>query len=119
MGNIVKEKSYQFSKRIVESYIFLSKEKKEYVLSKQLLRSGTSIGANIEEAIAASSPKDFINKLSIANKEARETSYWLNLLKDCGYLQNDRFEDLQYRCIELRKLISSIIITTKRNTSNT
>jgi len=75
MGNIVKEKSYQFSLRIVETYIYLSKEQKEFVLSKQLMRSGTSIGANIEEAIAASSSKDFINKLTIANKEARETSY--------------------------------------------
>jgi four helix bundle protein len=116
MGNIVKEKSYQFSIKIVEMYISLSKEKKEYVLSKQLLRSGTSIGANIEEAIAASSPKDFINKLTIANKEASETSYWLNLLRDCGFLHQDHFEDLQNRCLELRRLLSSIIISTKRNT---
>ena len=119
MGNIVKEKSYQFSILIVETYISLSKEKKEYVLSRQLLRSGTSVGANIEEAIAASSPKDFIYKLTIANKEARETSYWLNLLKDCGFLHKDRFEDLQNRCIELRRLISSIIISTKRNANKT
>jgi four helix bundle protein len=118
MGNIVKEKSYKFSVQIVETYIYLSKEKKEYVLSKQLLRSGTSVGANIEEAIAGSSPKDFINKLTIANKEARETSYWLNLLKDTGFLKIDRFDDLQSRCLELRRLISSIIISTKRNTQN-
>jgi four helix bundle protein len=118
MGNVVKEKSYQFSIKIVETCIYLSKEKKEFVLSKQLMRSGTSVGANIEEAIAASSPKDFINKLTIANKEARETSYWLNLLKDTGFLKIDQFDDLQNRCLELRRLISSIIISTKRNKLN-
>jgi four helix bundle protein len=80
------------------------------------LRSGTSIGANIEEAIAGSSSKDFINKLTIANKEARETSYWLNLLKATGFLEYERFNDLQLRCLELRRLLSSIIISTKRNT---
>ncbi len=114
MSNIIKEKSYQFSVQIVEVYIVLSKEKKEYVLSKQLLRSGTSIGANVEEAIAGSSVKDFINKLTIANKEARETSYWLNLLMDTGYLKNDQYNGLKYSCLELRRLLSSIIISTKK-----
>ena len=77
-------KSYSFAVRIINSFKFLSKEKNEYVLSKQILKSGTSIGANVEEAIGAQSEKDFLNKLSIAYKEARETHYWLRLLHDCG-----------------------------------
>jgi four helix bundle protein len=79
--NIIWDKSYAFASRIIKVYKFLSEEKRELVLSKQLLRSGTSIGANVEEAIAASSKADFANKLNIAAKEARETSYWLRLFK--------------------------------------
>ena len=78
--SILREKSYQFALRIVKLYQFIASEKKEFVLSKQILRSGTSIGANVEEAIAAQSRKDFIHKMSIASKEARETKYWLRLL---------------------------------------
>ncbi len=83
--NIVKEKSYQFALDVIQAYRLLGEEHKEYILSKQLLRSGTSIGANVEEALAASSRKDFSYKMSIACREARETLYWLRLLNDSGY----------------------------------
>jgi four helix bundle protein len=84
--NLVVDKSYNFSLMIIELYKFLIHNKKEYILSKQLLRSGTSIGANINEAQAAISKKDFIAKVSISSKEARESKYWLMLLKDSGYI---------------------------------
>lgn len=88
-GNIIQEKSYDFAVRIVNLYKHLSQEKKEFVLSKQLLRSGTSIGANIEETIGGQSRKDFYAKLTIAYKEARETHYWIRLLKDTSFLSKD------------------------------
>ena len=113
--NIVCEKSYAFALRIIKVYKFLTEDQKEYVLSKQLLRSGTSIGANVEEAIAASSKADFIHKLNIAAKEARETSYWLRLLKDSQYIPENAFESVQEECLELRRIISSILITMKSN----
>jgi four helix bundle protein len=87
--------------------------RKEYVLSKQILRSGTSIGANVHDAIAAETKKDFVHKLSIALKEARETMYWLSLLKDSSYIELDIFSDLNYKCDELIKILNSIILTTK------
>ena len=85
------------------------------MLAKQLLRSGTSIGANVEEAIAASSKADFIHKLNIAAKEARETSYWLRLLKDSQFMPEKAFESIQGDCLEVRRIISSILITMKSN----
>lgn len=85
-GNAVQEKSYVFVVRIVRMYQHLSEEKKEFVLSKQVLRRGTSIGANVEEAIGGLSKKDVAARMGIAYKEARETSYWLRLLKDSGYI---------------------------------
>ncbi len=87
--NIIQVKSYAFSLKIVKLYKQLVDEKREYVLSKQLLRSGTSIGANIEEAIGGQYEKDFYAKLTISYKEARETKYWLRLLKDSSYLEED------------------------------
>jgi four helix bundle protein len=84
--SILREKSYQFALRIVKLYQFVVSEKSEYVLSKQILRSGTSIGANVEEANQAESKADFIHKLSIAQKESFETDYWLRLLRDSNYL---------------------------------
>ncbi len=84
--NAIKEKSYAFAIRIVNVYRYLTKEKQEFVLSKQLLKSGTSIGANVEEGIGGQSERDFYTKLNIAYKEARETHYWLRLLKDTNYL---------------------------------
>ncbi|MCK9477802.1 MAG: four helix bundle protein [Candidatus Muirbacterium halophilum] len=112
--NIVAEKSYAFAIRIVKLYKYLQEEKREHTLSKQILRSGTSIGANIEEAIGAQSDKDFLSKVSIAYKECRETEYWLRLLKDTEYLKESHFESIHPDCIELLKIISSIIISIKQ-----
>ena len=86
--NLIRNKAYNFALEIIKLYKYLSNEKKEFVLSKQILRSGTSIGANIEESQAAQSKRDFLSKLSISSKEARETLYWLRLLNDSGYIQN-------------------------------
>src|SRR5436190_6824909 len=111
--SIIAEKAYSFALDIVKIYKLLVNERKEYVLSKQLLRSGTSIGANVNEAIARQSKRDFVYKLNIALKEARETSYWLNLLKDGGYINLKEFDALIKSCNEIIKVLSSIIITTK------
>jgi four helix bundle protein len=106
--NIIQIKSYAFAIRIVNAYKYLIEEHKEYVLSKQLLRCGTSIGANIEEAIGGQSQKDFFTKLTIAYKEARETKYWLNLRRDTGYLSNEQSISLLIDIEELLKIIGSI-----------
>jgi four helix bundle protein len=111
--NVIVNKSYTFAVRIVKLYEFLKKEKQEFVLAKQVLRSGTSIGANVEEAVAGQSAVDFIHKLSIARKEARESSYWLRLLNDTGYLKQDQFESIHTDCEEIIKILNSIIITSK------
>ena len=92
--NIVQIKSYAFAVRVVKACQYLNNEKKEFVLSKQLLRSGTSIGANIEEAIGGQSDKDFFAKLTIAYKEARESHYWIRLLKDTDYLNQEEANSL-------------------------
>ena len=110
--NVIVEKSYAFALRIVDLYKGLV-ERKEFVLSKQVLRSGTSIGANIQEAISSQSKRDFIHKLSIALKEARETGYWLNLLKDSKYIIHDEFTKLHDAFNEIIKILNSIILTTK------
>ncbi len=94
-------------------YRYLCDEKKEYVLSKQLLRSGTSIGANVREAEQAQSKKDFISKMSIALKEANETAYWLELLQETNYLTTEEAESILNDCIEVRKILSSIVKTSK------
>ncbi|MFK5878461.1 MAG: four helix bundle protein [Flavobacteriaceae bacterium] len=106
--NIVQIKSYAFSIRIVKLYKYLSQEKREFVLSKQLLRSGTSIGANIEEAIGGQSRKDFFAKLTIAYKEARESHYWIRLLRDTDYLSEEEANSLIEDIEELLKIIGSI-----------
>jgi four helix bundle protein len=111
--NIIVKKSYDFALSIISLYKQLV-EKKEYVLSKQILRSGTSIGANIHEAVSGESKKDFVHKLGIAVKEARETSYWLNLLKDSNYITISEFTILNTNCDELIKILNSIILTTKQ-----
>ncbi|MBL4653443.1 MAG: four helix bundle protein [Flavobacteriales bacterium] len=113
--NIVQLKSYAFSVRIVKLYQFLCDNKKEYTLSKQILRSGTSIGANIEEAIGGISKKDFIAKCSISYKEARETHYWIRLLKDTDYIDVKMAESLLVDCDELLKLLFSIIRSSRKN----
>ena len=113
--NIIKQKSLEFAIRIVRLYQYLSEQKKEYVLSKQLLRCGTSIGANIHEALQGSSTKDFINKLNISLKESHETDYWLKLLFETNYLTKDEYESINRDCIEIIKILTSIIKTSKSN----
>ncbi len=110
--NIIKEKSFEFAVEVVSLYKVLV-EKKEFILSKQIVRSGTSIGANIREAEHAQSKADFINKLSISLKEANETEYWLDLLYETGYLNDDEFQKIKVKNIELLKLLISIINTSK------
>ena len=110
--NIVEMKSFQFAIRIVNLYKYLCTEHKEYVMSKQLLRSGTSIGANVAESQQAQSRPDFISKLSIALKETSETKYWLRLLNATGYFQVQEFNSILSECIELEKLLVTIIRTT-------
>ncbi|MGB4846040.1 MAG: four helix bundle protein [Ferruginibacter sp.] len=111
--NIIVKKSYSFAMAIVKVYKYLINDRKEFVLSKQMLRSRTSIGANIHEAIASESKKDFVHKLGIAVKEVRETSYWLNLLKDSEYINGEQFKNLYSDCDELLRILNSIILTTK------
>ena len=115
MDNVIVEKSFKFAVRIVKLYKYLCNNKKEFVLSKQLLRCGTSIGANINEAQEAQSKNDFISKLSISLKEARETKYWIELLKETNYLSNKEAENLLQDLIEIIKLLTSIIKSTKGN----
>lgn len=111
--NAVQQKSYAFALRIVKAYRYLAEEKKEFVLSKQLLRSGTSVGANVEEAIGGQTKKDFFAKLNIAYKEARETMYWLRLLKDSDILNEKESDSLMNDCDELLKITGTIIKTMK------
>ena len=106
--NVVQIKSYAFAVRIVKVFNYLSEQRKEYVLSKQLLRCGTSIGANIEEAIGGQSEKDFFAKLTISYKEARETHYWIRLLKDTYYLFVEEADNLLKDVDELLRIIGSI-----------
>ena len=115
--NVLMNKTLSFSKRIVKLYKYLTIEKKEYVLSKQLLRSGTSIGANVRESKYAQSDKDFINKLSISLKEASETEYWIELMKD-EYLSKKETESIIEELTEILKLLTRIINTMKKKISN-
>lgn len=116
--NVVKDKSFGFAIRIVRLYQFLIAEKREYVLSKQLLRSGTSVGAMVREAEHAETKKDFIHKMAIAQKEINESIYWLELLKETDYLNTAEFESLNNDAVEIIKLITSIIKSTKANINN-
>jgi four helix bundle protein len=113
--NIFQIKSYAFAVRVVKACQYLNNEKKEFVLSKQLLRSGTSIGANIEEAIGGQSDKDFFAKLTIAYKEARESHYWVRLLKDTDYLNQEEANSLINDVEELMRIIGSIQKTMREN----
>lgn len=113
--NILVDKSFTFAVRIVNLYKYLSNDKKEFILSKQLLRSGTSIGANINESQDAQSTNDFIAKLSIALKEARESKYWIELLKETNYLSTKESDNILEDVIEVIKLLVSIIKKTKEN----
>jgi four helix bundle protein len=114
-NNIVKDKSFAFAIRTVSLYKFLTNERKEFVLSKQVLRSGTAIGALVREAEQAESRKDFIHKLAIALKEANETEYWLELLHKSSYLDDSTFVSIHNDVVELLKLLTSIIKTSKSN----
>ena len=105
-----------FAKRVAKCYRFLLDKKKETILSKQFLRSGTSIGANIREGLFAQSRKDFINKMNIALKEAGETDYWLEVIHSTEYLTDTKYESMKKDNDELIKLLTSIIKTTKENT---
>ena len=114
----VRDKSYTFALKIVKLYRTLSEGKREFVLSKQVLRSGTSIGANIEEALGGQSEKDFQSKLLIAYKEARETHYWLRLLHDSGYIDDKNFDSISLDCNELLRLLGSITKSMKEKINN-
>jgi four helix bundle protein len=117
MNNTIEEKSFHFSVRIVRLCRLLQEEKKEYILSKQLLRAGTSIGANVAESQQAQSRADFVSKLNISLKEAVESNYWIRLLRATDYLSETEFESIIADCRELEKLLTAII-KSSRNTVN-
>ena len=112
--NIIESKSFEFAIRIVNLYKYLNEHKKEYILSKQILRSGTSIGANIAEAQQAQSKADFISKISIALKETTETKYWLRLLQATDYLTENETKSIMDDCIEIEKILVTILKTAKQ-----
>lgn len=112
--NVIKEKSFAYAVEIVYIYKWLLEEKNERIMSKQLLRSGTSVGANVREAEQAQSRPDFISKLSIALKEANESDYWIELLKETGYLNQELYNNLKPKTEEILRLLVSIIKTTKQ-----
>lgn len=111
--NIVKEKSFSFALSVINLAKYLESERKEYVLSRQFLRSGTAIGALIREAEHAQSKADFISKMNIALKEANETQYWIELLHESNYISTDRFESMNPKVEELLKLLISIVKTSR------
>lgn len=113
--NPLADKSKKFSIRIIRLYQYLSDTKKEYILSKQILRSGTSIGANVAEANVSFSLRDFIAKMYIAYKESAETQYWLDLLVETGYIEYAMWTSLSNDCEELRKMLSSSTKTARQN----
>lgn len=113
--NVVKDKSFAFALRIVKLYQFLSEQKREFVLSKQLLRSGTAIGALVREAEQAESRADFVHKMSIALKEANESEYWIELLYRGGYLDAEGYQSIIGDVQELLRLLISIVKSTKTN----
>lgn len=114
MDNIIESKSFDFAIRIVNLYKYLTDGKKENILSKQLLHSGTSIGANVAEAEQAQGKSDFVSKMSIALKEASETKYWIKLLKATAFLSDKESSSLLANCVELEKLLVSIIKSSKQ-----
>ena len=107
--NIIEAKSFQFAVRVVNLFKYLRTSKKEYVMSKQVLRSGTSIGANVAEAQQAQSRADFLSKLNIALKETTETKYWLRLLKETDYLEAVEYQSIYKDCVEIEKILVSIV----------
>ena len=117
--SILKDKSKAFALRVIRLYKYLCEEGKEYILSKQLLRSGTSIGANIAEAFYGQSEADFVSKLSIAQKETGETMYWLELLHESEYLKRNEYDSIYSDAEELIRLLTSSIKTVKERTVTT
>ena len=115
--SIIQKKCFDFAVRAVNAYKFIAESRKEYVLSKQFLRSATSIGANVEEALGAQSKADFYSKLSIAYKEARETSYWIILMKETGYFNQSETDSLLKYLEEILKIIGKIQLTLKSRNS--
>ena len=115
--SLIKDKSYCFALKIIGLYKVLLKQN-EFILSKQLLKSGTSIGANVEEALAGQSRADFLSKMSIASKEARETNYWLRLLKDSGIISETEIEPLLAESESIANILTSIVKTTAQNKNN-
>ncbi len=113
--NIAVEKSYAFALKVVKMNFYLIDKKREFVTSKQILRSGTSIGANLEEASGAQSRADFIHKVHIALKETRETDYWIRLLRDSELIYFNEAELLREDCIEIAKILTKILLTCKNN----
>ena len=113
-NNVVVDKSMEFAVRIVNLYKYLQSEREETVMSKQLLRSGTSIGANVREGIYAQSRNDFISKMSIALKETVETEYWLELLSKTSYLKEQEYESIMADCSEIARLLTAIVKNTKK-----
>ena len=111
--NVIADKSYKFALRIINAYLYLSKEKQEYVLSKQLLRSGTAIGALVSESRFAQSKADFINKMHIALKEANETRYWINLLHDSNFITEAMYNSIFPDVEEIVSILASIVKTSK------
>ena len=117
-GNVIVDKGKAFAVRIIRLYQFLKKEKKEYELSVQMLNSGTSIGANLKEAIRGQSTKDFRAKLNFALKEASETEYWLELLVETDYIDQKQFDSIYNDCIELIKILTAILKSSEDNSGN-
>jgi len=115
--NVIEKKSYAFAINVVNAYKKLE-SRSEYVLSKQLLRSGTNIGANVMEGLRAQSRKDFISKMNIALKEANESEYWIRLLMDTGYLSKQEDKSLLDECKEVCRILSSIVRTANNNLNN-
>ena len=113
--SIMRHRSMDFAKRIVRLYQFLIQEQRENIMSKQLLRSGTSIGANIAEAIYGSSKRDFVAKLQIAKKEASETLYWLELMNSCDYIPDSIYLSISQDCREILLMLISAIKTSEEN----
>lgn len=113
--NNIKDKSFLFAISMVNLYKHLQSDKKEYIMSKQLLRSGTSVGAMVREAQHSESKRDFIHKMAIAQKEINESIYWLELLEATEYISNVQFKDLNSKAVEIIKIITTIIKNTKAN----
>ena len=115
MGNLIEDKSFHFALEIVRICRILSENKREFVLSRQLLKAGTSIGANITEAQQAQSRADFISKMNISLKDAYETRYWIRLIRESGYLSFEETDDILFSCDELIRMLSAIVKTSKQN----